>query len=340
MKPAILMENITIAARKVDAYLSDLITSEEQIENLHEGVLYALGLDSDDISFRGKRLRPALGMIVCEALGGKQEDVLPFASAIEIFHNFTLVHDDIEDGDNQRRNRPCVYKKFGMPHGINIGDFMLVKVFRPLVNTAFKDYDPEITQQLLLLLLETLEHTHIGQALDMNALASDYISREDYFRLVTEKTGYCLAAPMNAAVIVTKSKKNICDSLMKYAAAIGPLFQIRDDVIDLTEGKGREIRGSDIKEGKRSFLAAHVSEKCSSSERKDLYSILNAPRDETSDEDVKYVRSLFEKYGTFEAAASENERLMNLALQAVENTPEKVRNVLVSFAKMLEKRKK
>ncbi len=340
MEPSLLLKNITLAACRVDDFLIRFIKSEEQIPNLHEGIIYALGLDSDDVMFRGKRLRPALGLLVCEVLGANPDAPLPFAAAIELFHNFTLVHDDIEDGDTYRRNRPCVYVKYGLAHGINIGDFMLVKVFRALTESSEYHLPPRKQIRLLRLMIDTLEHTHIGQALDINARASRNFSIRDYLRLVTEKTGYCLAAPMLAASIVAGARPAVRYAIENYAKSIGPLFQIKDDVIDLTKGKGRGSIGSDVREGKRSFLVAYVTNNCTQREREQLYRILDASRAKTTDTQIEWVRGLFEKYGSFDAAGCECERLLQSALNAIAKTPPNLRELLEAFAELLLKRKR
>ena len=339
MKHDIIIKKINLSGRRVDKFLVKFIKQDEQIPNLHEGMLYALGLDSEDPALRGKRLRPALGLLVCEALGGNPHSLLPFASAIELFHNFTLVHDDIEDGDTFRRNRPCVYIKYKLASGINFGDFMLVKVFRALLDFEDSDFSPRIRLKLFDLMIETLEHTHIGQALDINARENKYFTIREYFLLVTEKTGFCLAAPMAAAAIITKSHPSIVRQLTDYAKAIGPLFQIRDDMIDLTEGKGRKSIGSDVKEGKRSFLVAHVTGHCTEKERERLYAILDAQRKKTSDAHVLWVKDLFEKYGGFEAARESCEILFQEALNAIAGTPKRLKDLLEAFAELLVKRK-
>ncbi|HPB30792.1 MAG TPA: polyprenyl synthetase family protein, partial [Candidatus Sumerlaeota bacterium] len=165
-------------------------------------------------------------------------------------------------------------------------------------------------------------------------------SIEEYFRLVTEKTGYCLGASLIAAAIITDADAATRAALKEYALAIGPLFQIRDDVIDLTEGKGRERLGSDIREGKRSYLVAHVLSRCTSEERNQLLAILDAPRGETGDDDVAWVAGLFHTYGSFESAQKENERLLARAMTAAALMPLELGGLLNDFADLLLKRRK
>jgi len=324
----------------VDVFLLQFIKQDRQIPNLHEGLLYALGLDSDEQETRGKRLRPALGMLVCEALGGRAEDILPIAAAVELFHNFTLIHDDIEDGDTFRRNRPCVYVKYGLAHGINIGDYMLVKVFRAMMEHSPHSIPPRTRDKIFEVLTSAFDHTHIGQALDINARSRHDLTTEEYFLIVTEKTGYCLAAPMIAAAILTGAGKSVHRAFESYANAIGPMFQIRDDMLDLTEGKGRKSIGSDIREGKRSFLVAHVGGICAREEREKLYLILDAPREKTTDDDIQWVNKLFRKYGSFEAAEETNKHLLSEAFRAIARLPQNLKELLISFAELLLTRKR
>jgi len=333
-----MLQKIDKAARMVDKFLLDFIERGLVIPNLHPGIVYALGLDQKERTLRGKRIRPALGILVCETLGGAPGQILPFASAIELFHNFTLVHDDIEDGDAFRRNRPCVYIEYGLSHGINIGDFMLVKVFRALTEKTGNPISPAKRLKLLRLMIDAFEHTHVGQALDINARASRSFTIEQYLHLVTEKTGYCLAAPMVAAAVITGAPSPVRRALSSYANAIGPLFQIRDDVIDLTRGKGRKITGSDIREGKRSYLVAHVTQHCTKKEKLRLYKILDAPRSKTNNAQVKWVSELFQKYHSIEAACAEDERLFKEAIRSIEHTPPKLKRLLQAFAGYLKKR--
>jgi len=336
----ILLEKITRVSRMVDDFLLQFIRQDRQIPNLHEGLLYALGLDSDEQEMRGKRLRPALGMLVCEALGGRAEDILTIAVAVELFHNFTLIHDDIEDGDTFRRNRPCVHVKYGLAHGINIGDYTFVKAFRAMMEQSPHPIPPRTKDKIFEVLTNAFEHTHIGQALDINARSRHDITTDEYFLIVSEKTGYCLAAPMIAAAILNRAGKSVRRAFESYANAIGPMFQIRDDMLDLTEGKGRKSIGSDIREGKRSFLVAHVGSVCTREEREKLYLILDAPREKTTDNDIQWVIQLFQKYGSFEAAEETNKNLLSKALRAIARVPQNPKELLISFAELLLTRKR
>lgn len=317
----------------VDETLRKIITPHKgPIKNLDDGMAYALGLDPEEGN-SGKRIRPLLCLLVCKELGGDLRPGLPFAAAIELMHNFCLVHDDIEDGDEVRRGRPAVWKKFGLPHAINIGDYMFTKVFEALLLDSYST-PPERLVRLFELMRSTLDHTHRGQALDMNA-RDGRIDVEHYMNLVTEKTGHYLAAPMIAGAISADADANVVAALGTFGLMIGPMFQIRDDVIDLTHGKGRDSIGNDIKEGKRSFLVAHALEHADQADQDLLIAILDLPRADTTDEDVDTVLEIFEKCSAMHAADEKCEELKQKAIDALQPLPENLRARLLEVTEYL-----
>ncbi len=331
------LDDVARLSPLVDEALSDLIRREEQVENLHDGVLYALGLDQGDQASRGKRLRPVLCLVTAECLGASVEEAMPFALAIELFHNFALVHDDIEDGDLMRRGRPTTHRRYGVPQAINIGDYFVCKVLDTMV--CGDEWDAGTRLRLLRLMSEIADHTHIGQCLDMNARASRTFSREDYLRIVREKTGYYLAAPMLGGAIIAGAGEEVLAHLRRLGHAVGPLFQVVDDVIDLTEGKGRGEVGSDIREGKRSYLVAAAAELAAADDCARMYDVLDKPREETSPADVAWVAELFRRSGALDDATHYCERLRGEALAAIQPLPEPLRTRLIQATEALTRRK-
>ncbi len=324
----------------VDDRLSAIIDGEEQFPGLHEGMRYALGLDLEDKAARGKRLRPVLCMATCEALGGDPAKALGFACAIELMHNFALVHDDIEDGDTVRRDRPCVHIRYGLAHGINIGDYLLCKVLSTLLDDG-EELGDLVRLRLLRLMSETLDHTHIGQCLDIGARDNRAFTHEDYLRLVREKTGHYLAAPMIGGAIVAGADQHVLTTLEEFGHYTGPLFQITDDTLDLTAGKGRGGRiGSDIREGKRSFLVAETTSRATEADRAALYAILEKPREETTDGDVAAAIALFEKWGAVESAREACSDLLEKALRSIRTLPAPLEGLLACFARSLTERRR
>lgn len=321
----------------VDEELLRIIREEEQIPNLHDAMIYSLGLDLEDRKSRGKRIRPVLCLATAEALGGDVRRALPFAAAIELMHNFALVHDDIEDGDTMRRGRPTTWRHFGTGQAINTGDYLLCKVLSVLL----REGSLSTTERLALLetMSAALDHTHIGQCLDMNARGNRDFRVEDYLRIVREKTGYYLAAPMVGGAIVAGADGRTLDALRALGQVVGPLFQIVDDMIDLTHGKGRGAIGSDIREGKRSYMVAVVSASCSTAERERLYDILDAGRDANTDADIAWVVELFGRHGALEQGTRYCDSLRAGAEEIIAGTPPALRTTLSEALAMLTDRK-
>jgi len=317
----------------VDEALRKIISPKhEAIPNLDDGMAFALGMDPDGGN-SGKRIRPLLCLLVCRELSGDARPGLPFATAIELMHNFCLVHDDIEDGDEVRRGRPAVWKQYGLAHAINIGDYLFTKVFEALLLDSFST-PPDRLVRLFELMRSTLDHTHRGQALDMNA-RKGRITVEQYMHLVTEKTGHYLAAPMVAGAISAEAEATITAALQTFGLMIGPMFQIRDDVIDLTHGKGRNSIGNDIREGKRSFMAAYTFEHGNDADKPKLLAILDLPRNDTSDADISEVLGIYERCGAMAAADSRCEELRQKAIAALEPLPQNLRERLLEVTEYL-----
>lgn len=322
----------------INAELQRLIAAEQQIPNLHDGMLYSMGLD-EAAADGGKRLRPVLCLAATEALGGSVADALGFACAIELMHNFALVHDDIEDGDISRRDRPSTYIRYGLAHGINIGDYLFCKVLSTLLNQPH--LSETLRLQLLQLMSETLDHTHIGQSLDISARASRTFTRDDYFRLVREKTGFYLAAPILGAAIITQAAGEIRAEIQQYGHYIGPLFQITDDTLDLSTGKGRSGKiGNDLREGKRSYMVAVVGDKGTPAQIERLFDILDTPREETTDAMIAEAQQIFDATGALQEAQLETERLRENGLNCTRILPAPLESVLHAFANSLVDRKK
>lgn len=324
--PRELEEFFTTAAHDVELALRKVIEPpEDPIPNLDDALEYALGLD-DGAPNQGKRLRPLLCLLVAHRLGAAVDDAMPFAAAIELMHNFCLVHDDIEDGDEYRRSRPAVWKAYGLAHAINIGDYLFTKIFAALLSGLGRLPEAKVIR-FFALMTATLDHTHRGQALDINARNSR-ITVDQYLRIVKEKTGYYLAAPLIAGALVADASQDIEEVLNSYGLFIGPMFQIRDDLIDLTQGKGRKEIGSDIREGKRSFMVAYTCEHGRETSVRRLLEILAKPREATTGEDVQEAISIFEKCGALREAERICTQLCQEAIRTLANVPNPLRSDL------------
>ena len=267
----------------------------------------------------GKRVRPAICLLTCEKLGGDSAKALRFAAAVEILHNMLLVHDDVEDGDQIRRDRQTVWAKYGVGNAINAGDYMLAAGYRAVVGSPVDD---ATRVRLVTAFTAALESTCRGQALDMNYRAKPDMTVEDYMELVRLKTGRYMALGMAGGAIIAGLGPDGVAQIDALGECMGSAFQIRDDVIDLTAGKGRGgIIGNDIREGKSSILYAFALSVADREQRNALIAIMAKAREETTDRDVQRVYRLYADLGAFEFAQHEGDRLVARAFETVEKIP-------------------
>ncbi len=309
------------------------VIPREGIPNLHDAIWYHMGTG-------GKRIRPVLAIMACEAMGGNTKKVLPFAASCEIMHNWFLVHDDIEDGDEVRRGQPAVWKRFGVDHGINVGDYMSEKVYELIFSGLEKGLDESIVIRLIKETISTCSRTAEGQTMDMNLRDNDSPNEDDYFRTIEGKTAYYFMHPIIGGCIVAGAKEEVISKIKEFGLKAGPAFQIADDLLDLTEGKGRDEVGCDIKEGKRTLIVVNCMDRCSDEERNDLIRILNKPRVKTTKEDVLWVRELFERHGCLGYTENKARELVGEAKEIISELPDEIRKMLSEFADYVIERKK
>ena len=286
----------------------------EQAPYLSDGVWY-------QFESGGKRLRPALCLLACETFGGDPRKALPFALATEIFHNFLLIHDDIEDGDTVRRDKATLWFKLGVPNAINIGDYLVAKAYRLVLSSPL---DPDVNLRLARILSLVFERTVEGQALDINLRGRADIGLETYHRIVELKTAYYLALTWVGGAVVAGMDEAVIETLWDLGRCLGPAFQIRDDILDLTTGKGRggEI-GCDLREGKPSIFFAHIIDTRKGSEegRRRLVEIVSRPREATTPEDVAWAIDFYRETGALDFADEEARRFQRRAEEVIERLP-------------------
>jgi geranylgeranyl pyrophosphate synthase len=301
-----------------------IVRPHDDVFPLYDGIWYAIGS-------KGKKLRPTICLLACQTLGGNINKALAVATAFEMLHNFILVHDDIEDHDTVRRNQPTVWVKYGLEHAVNMGDVMLAEVYQAILRSKKTGLSSNLILRLVELVTETMIETGEGQALDIESRSKDEITEEQYMQIVTKKTGRYLVAPIIGGAIVANADEKLIRTIEKFGKCAGPVFQMRDDILDMTIGKGRGEIGCDIKEGKRSFLVTYVASKCTLEERKRLYEILNTRREEKSENDVNWVIDLFKKYRAVDHATRKIDALVIQAKRAITNLPVELRNLLSAF---------
>jgi len=260
----------------------------------------------------GKRWRPTLCLLVHRSLGGSIETALPFAAGVELVHNFSLIHDDIEDGDRSRRGRPTLWVLHGKAKAINIGDNMLNKAYEAVTRLRENGVSAEKTIWCLSLLCRSTVTLSEGQAMEMNFLDRWDVTEDEYLEMVWRKTGVLVSAAVAGGAYLACADESLVEAMKDYGRLIGPAFQITDDVLNLSgdfERYQKEI-GGDIREGKKTLMVIHVLRNASKGERERAKEILGKPRSKTTGEGCRYILGLMEKYGSIDYAREmANERI-------------------------------
>jgi geranylgeranyl diphosphate synthase type II len=199
----------------------------------------------------GKRVRPLLALLGTEACGGNSEDALLWAHSVEVFHNFTLVHDDIMDNAPTRRGKPTVHEKWGIAEGILSGDNMLIAVYEALL---LSDYPQKM--ELLQLLSKTAREVCEGQQLDMDSATRQTVTEAEYLEMIRLKTAVLLGCSLQGGGICAGVNSDVQQRLYDFAINMGLCFQLNDDRLDAfgdpqLTGK---VAGGDIAEGKKTWL--------------------------------------------------------------------------------------
>jgi len=252
----------------------------------------------------GKRWRPALFLLVCEALGKKADDYLDFAIIPEVIHNGTLVIDDIEDSSDLRRGKPCTYKIYGVDIAVNAGNTMYYLPLLPLMEKKAQ-FPPEMVRDIYEVYVQEMINLSMGQAMDVawhrGIANADGIGEDDYLQMCAYKTGTLARMAARLAAVLAGADKELVEKLGRYAESIGVAFQMQDDVLDLTgkefaEKKGG--RGQDITEGKRTLMVIHTLKKAADKDKVRLIELLTM---HTSDQQLRdEAITIMEKYNAIE----------------------------------------
>jgi len=269
----------------------------------------------------GKRLRALLPLLVAEALKVNPSYLVPFGAACEMLHNATLVHDDLQDGDQVRRGQETVWSRYGTSQAINLGDAMFYYTLLLVHRIDFPRARRVATSRRLL--HETLRVIE-GQELEFKLKQSASPTLADYFTMVQGKTSGLFALPIAGAAELCGPPAEVLEGLQEAARHMGVLFQIQDDVLDLYADKGRDEQGSDIREGKRSILVVHALENAAPERARWLREVLDSDRDSTSPGEVAEATELLRQAGSLEFAVAEMERRKQQALGtwALRNHPQ------------------
>ena len=273
-----------------------------------EDFLYRLMRDYPERG--GKRFRPALVLLACQACGGDVKKAMRTAVAFEMFQSFAVVHDDIEDDSEMRRGKPCLHKLHGIPLTINVGDALYAKVFE-ILSANREVLGADVALDLIDEMIRGSCETFEGQAYDVGWIRHRYIPSEDEFMIMLrKKTGwYTGRGPCTAGAIIAGADMDLRTRIGDFGESMAIAFQLRDDLLNLssseqdaasapgvTSGAYGKERGGDIAEGKRTLIIIDLLGKCNAAEREEVLAILHQERQRNTAAEIERVIGLVEHY--------------------------------------------
>lgn len=294
--------------------------------SLYEPISYTMALG-------GKRVRPALLLMANDLFGGTANRALSAALAIEIFHNFTLVHDDIMDNAPVRRGKPTVFKKWNVPTAILSGDVMLVEAYQLLC-----DYEPELLPHLLKLFNKTAVEVCEGQQYDMLFENASDVSIDDYLKMIELKTAVLLGASLKMGALIAKATRNDAQHLYEFGKNIGVAFQLMDDILDVygdPKKFGKQV-GGDILANKKTYLLLQALHKAEGKLHKELEFCLTS-KTLSPENKITRVKAIYSQLKIKETAIAEMNHFYNTAIAHLDsvNAPQDKKSAFEDFAKKL-----
>jgi geranylgeranyl diphosphate synthase type II len=283
----------------------------------------------------GKRIRPILLLLGCQAVGGDIKNCWQAACAIELLHNFTLVHDDIMDQDETRRGRPTLHEKYNASTALLAGDGMLAMAYQALLKSETPRLDDVVRTftQGLVVVCE-------GQAQDMAFETRDDVQPEAYLDMIAQKTAKLLEVSARIGAMIGDGGEEEVMALGSFAHNLGVAFQIQDDALDITSNENTtgKTYGSDVKRKKQTFLLIHALSHANAATRKELQDILAGEVIEMAH--IRRVKSIFEEVGSVSAArAATRDYLQNAESALHVLSPSSAKNHLLNFIDYIASRK-
>jgi len=266
---------------------------------------------------QGKYLRPVLLLLSNEMFGGKEDDALLTAAAMQTSEDWILIHDDIQDGSEDRRGKPCLHKIYGMELALNAGDALHMIMWKMLFDNI-EVLGMGKAKKIFNLMQNILLYTCEGQYLDIGWITYKKvdITEEEYYKMIDSKAGaYTIYGPMQLGAAVAGATEEQINSIKEWGTKFGRAFMIHDDVLNLIADKekyGKEI-GGDILEGKRTLMLIHLLKNCTKEEKKKVIDIYLKKREEKTEEEKDYVINLMKKYDSIDYAHKKSLEFANEA---------------------------
>ncbi len=300
------------------------------------------------LSIGGKRLRPLLALMGCELFSENIEKALPIAMAVEVFHNFSLLHDDIMDAAPLRRGHPTVHTKYNLNTGILSGDVMLIWAYQFLMQTSNSSQkEPQYTEgalsaeqkiQLVYIFNKMAIEVCEGQQMDMNFETRNDVTIDEYILMIEYKTSVLIAAAFQMGALVGGASVENAAHLYEFGRNIGIAFQIQDDILDSFGDPlkfGKKV-GGDIVQNKKTLLVLKALELADAPQKADLTRLMSTTDVEEMPK-IEAVKSLFEATGARRFAVSEMENYLKIAFEHLDATPLSIekKNYMRAFANEL-----
>ncbi len=338
MSEDLFTEYLASVGPDIDAHLHGYLTAIPKGSALDR---YLYGILDEFIMRGGKRMRPAMAMLACEAAGDDPRRALATGCAIEVFHAAALIHDDIMDGSLLRRGEDCAHIMHGVPLAINAGDYALGLVCTMVVRD--RGLDDRTKLAVLEVISEMSERTVEGQALDVGWVRDDIfdLTPDDYLRMALGKTGfYSGIAPLKAGAIIGGAPAEEIEALAEFGKNCSIAFQIQDDLLNLlgdVSTMGKDYL-SDILESKRTLMVIHCLTEARPEDRERLIHLLRLGN-RKGDRDTDEVLALLRRYGSLEYARATATRLVAESLKSLAAVREsRAKDVLASMAGYLVER--
>ena len=307
------------------AHLANKVTLKEPA-SLYEPIDYILTLG-------GKRLRPVLTLMSADFFGGNYKQALDASLAVEMFHNFSLVHDDIMDNAPLRRGHQTVHEKWDVNTGILSGDAMLILAYQ-----LFESYRPEVFMQLAVLFSKTALEVCEGQQYDVDFETRNDVTISQYIKMIEYKTAVLIGASLQMGAIIAEASQSCQEKIYAFGKNLGIAFQLQDDYLDafgnpLTFGK--QV-GGDIIANKKTFLYLTALQKSTPAEAQELSSLFaSMPKDPSNK--ITAVKEIFVSSGAAKATEDEIARYTNTSISLLQDIKisQKHKDTLKSFADFL-----
>ncbi|MBK8622402.1 MAG: polyprenyl synthetase family protein [Saprospiraceae bacterium] len=315
-------------------YLFDYTSSFQRFVNAHVLGDEPSGLYDPAkyiLSLGGKRIRPVLALLGCHLYHEDYNKAMKAAMSVEVFHNFTLVHDDIMDNASIRRGQPTVHEKFSANQAILTGDVMLIHAYEMLLS-----YQPiSLSHRLLSIFNKMSVELCVGQQMDMDFEKSDSVSIGDYIRMIELKTAVLLGASLQMGALIGGAGEDDASHLYLFALNFGIAFQLQDDVLDTfgtNKSVGKRI-GGDIIQNKKTYLYLKALELADEHQKKNLLYMYDPSCTLSEEEKIAAVTDIFSRTGVREYASQVMEAYRDLAISHVHSCAisQEKKDVLIRF---------